>query len=107
VSVLRATSNELIKRLGRDEVVQRVVRIPPRATLFPSADVLFDVWHDGRPWGAKIRSEPCLCGRPPRPHRHRYLEGGELHAGLRWAVGAELRFRRRGDRIVVTGDLEG
>ncbi len=107
MGVVRATSTELLKRLEPDEVTQRVVRIPPAATLFPPPDRLFDVWHDGLPWASKIRAEPCTCGRPPGPHRHRFLEGGELHAGLRWRVGAELRFRRDGGRIVVTGDLEG
>ena len=97
---------ELHKRLDLDEVQQRVVRIPPRASFFPGAGVLFDVWHSGLPWGSKLRSEPCTCGRPPLRHRHRYLEGGELHAGLRWQVGAELRFRLEDGRIVLTGDVE-
>jgi hypothetical protein len=107
MTVIRATRIELYKRLSRDEVVQRVVRIPPRARLFPEPDLLFDIWHRGLPWGSKIRSEPCTCGRPPAPHRHRYLEGGELHAGLVWRVGAELRFVLEDDRIVLTGDVEG
>ena len=98
---------ELRKHLTADEVVQRVVRIPPRASFFPEADVLFDIWHEGVPWGSKIRSEPCFCGRPPAAHRPRYIEGGELHAGLSWRVGAALRFHVEGDRIVVAGDLEG
>ena len=107
MTLLRANRIELHIRLSRSEVAQRVVRLSPRATFFPPPDVLFDIWHEGRPWASKIRSEPCMCGRPPGPHRHRYLEGGELHAGLRWSVGAELRFRKEGDRIVVSGEVEG
>ena len=84
-----------------------MIRIPSRSRLFPEVNLLFDVWHDGVPWGVKIRSEPCTCGRPAGGHRHRYIEGGELHAGLTWALGSELRFTRIGTRIVVSGDLEG
>lgn len=106
MAVRAADRTRLHKTLARDEVVQRVIRLPPAARLFPAPDLLFDVWHQGLPWAAKIRSEPCSCGRPPAPHRHRYLEGGELHAGLRWAVGAELVFEVVGGRIEVSGDLD-
>jgi hypothetical protein len=106
VPVLRRTRTELIKSLSRDEVQQKVIRLP-RADFLPEPDLLFDVWHDGVPWASKIRSEPCTCGRPPGPHRHQYIEGGELHAGLRWAIGARLKFRAVGDRIEVSGDLDG
>ncbi len=92
--------------LSASDVQQRVIRLP-RAAFLPPPDVLFDLWHDGVPWASKIRSEPCTCGRPGRPHRHRYLEGGEVHAGLDWRVGAELRFSWIEGRIVVGGDLEG
>lgn len=91
------------RTLGRDEVQQRVIRVD--ASWFPPADTLFDVWHEGLPWGARIRSEPCACGRPQAPHRHAYIEGGELHAGLDWRVGATLRFVKRDERIEVDGDL--
>ena len=103
--LLRRTKTELIKALSRDEVQQHVIRLPTAAFL-PPADLLFDVWHDGVPWAAKIRSEPCSCPRPPGPHRHRYIEGGELHAGLHWRVGSRLRFRWLDGRVVVDGDLQ-
>jgi len=96
----------LVRHLTPGEIQQRVIRIPADSRLFPSPDTLFDLWHQGLPWAARIRSEHCSCGRPPGDHRHRYLEGAELHAGLRWEIGAELRFERdsRG-RIKVDGDL--
>lgn len=103
--LIRRSRTELVKALSRDEVQQRVIRLP-NADFLPEPDVLFDLWHDGVPWGAKIRSEPCDCGRPPGPHRHRYVEGGELHAGLDWRVGARLRFRRVDGRVLVDGDLD-
>jgi hypothetical protein len=102
-----ANRRRLRKTLARDEVQQRIVRIPARAGLFPEPGVLFDLWNDGLPWAAKIRSEPCLCGRPAAPHRHRYVECGELHAGLHWRAGARLEFvRGDDDRIVVSGDVD-
>jgi len=88
-------------------VRQRVVRLGARAAGFPPPGELFDLWHRGVPWAAVVRSEPCDCGRPRRPHRHRYLECGELHAGLRWEEGACLRLRALADGgVEVDGDLE-
>lgn len=97
----------LLKQLDASEVQQRVIRLPIHSPLFPEPDLLFDLWHEGRPWASKLRLEFCSCGQPPSPHRHCYLEGAELHAGLHWTVGAELRFELDGlGRICVTGDLE-
>ncbi len=95
------SSGAVVARLSRSDVQQRVIRVP-RAPFLPE-DVLFDVWHDGVPWGVKIRSEPCECGRPPQPHRHRYIEGGELHVGVEWVVGAEITFVERRGRVEVEG----
>ncbi|MBN92788.1 MAG: hypothetical protein CL928_01795 [Deltaproteobacteria bacterium] len=97
----------LVRQLTADEVQQRVIRIPSGASgLFPKPNQLFDLWHEGQPWAARVRSEHCTCGRPPREHRHLYLEGAELHAGLRWQVGAELRFQgNEAGHIEVAGDL--
>ncbi len=103
---MSARRTQATTTLSASDLQQRVIRVP-RAAFFPPPDRLFDLWHQGRCWAAKIRSEPCTCGRPGRPHRHRYIEGGELHAGLDWRVGAQLSFRVEGDRIVVDGDLQG
>lgn len=102
-----ASSRLLHKRLSYDEVKQRVIRLSPRANFFPEAGQLFDVWYCDQPWAAKIRREPCTCSRPGGAHVHRYIECGELHAGLSWHFGAELRFALdEQDRIQVSGDLE-
>ena len=104
---LRSTQTEYLKSLSRQEVTQRVLRIGARARLFPPAGVLFDLWHQDQAWAAKLRSEPCTCHQPGGRHRHLYLEGGELHAGLRWEVGATLHFRRdTAGRLRVEGDLD-
>lgn len=100
-----ANSREVEKALSRQEVAQRVIRLPWRASFMPQPGMLFDVWHDGQPWAARVRSEPCCCPHPGGWHRHRYVECGELHAGLRWEVGARIVFRMDGGRIVVSGDL--
>ena len=40
-------------------------------------------------------------------HSHRYIESGELHAGLHWQRGAALNFELGEDaRIRVSGDLD-
>ncbi len=103
----RASARRLHKRMSHDEVSQRVIRLSPRASFFPEAGQLFDIWHLGLPWAAKMRKESCRCSRPGGSHFHRYIECGELHAGLSWQVGAKLHFdldERR--RIQVSGDLE-
>ena len=102
-----ASSRLLHKRLSHDEVRQRVIRISPRASFFPDAGQLFDVYYSNQAWAAKIRKESCTCSRPGGAHVHRYIECAELHAGLSWRVGAELRFAVDGQgRIQVSGDLE-
>ena len=102
-----ASSTSLHKRLSRDEVAQRVVRLSPRASFFPDPDQLFDIWHQGLPWAAKLRTESCTCSRPGGWHFHRYIECGELHAGLDWRVDAQLNFDVDAQRrIQVSGDLE-
>jgi len=102
----RATCQLLHKRLSRQEVAQRVIRLAPRATFFPEPGQLFDIWHQGLAWAAKIRIESCTCPHPGKLHSHRYIESGELHAGLRWQSGAALNFDLSdNDRIVVSGDL--
>lgn len=101
-------SRHFSKTLESHEVSQRVIRIEARATIFPDPGVPFDLWHEGTPWASRIRRESCFCGRPPGAHSHRYLDGGELHAGLRWEVGSELIFELvEGERIEVSGDLSG
>jgi hypothetical protein len=102
----RATTQLLHKRLSRLEVTERVIRLHPRARFFPAPGQLFDLWHLGLPWGAKIRSETCTCPHPGGVHQHRYIESGELHAGLRWQAGASLNFDvDERNRIQVSGDL--
>ena len=100
------SSKLLHKQLSRDEVQHRVIRLTPRASFFPKAGELFDIWHDGIPWAAKMRAESCTCSRPGGVHVHRYIECGELHAGLAWRVGAKLHFALdEEERIQVSGDL--
>jgi hypothetical protein len=101
--------DEYRKTLRPDEVTLRVVRVDARRSrgLLPEPGLLFDLWNGGHPWAAKIRSEPCTCGRPRGEHRHRYVECGELHAGLQWRAGASLRFFRGLDgRVHVDGDVD-
>ena len=93
-------------RLSPDALQQRVVRIPQQDALFPEPGILFDLWHAGMPWAAKIRSESCSCKRWRGTHRHSYIECAELYAGLSWSVGAELHFFVDAQqRIQVSGDL--
>ncbi|MEE2828344.1 MAG: hypothetical protein VX498_04070 [Myxococcota bacterium] len=107
MATLESNGKFFRKTLSEDEVTQRVIRLESRARLFPGPGILFDLWLDDLPWASRIRSEPCTCPRPGGTHRHRYLEGGELHAGLRWKVGAELCFERLEDgRIQVSGDID-
>lgn len=92
--------------MSHDEVRQLVIRLSPRARFFPEAEQLFDIWHQDVPWAAKVRRESCDCSRPPGPHFHRYIECGELYAGLSWRVGALLHFDLDDQRrIQVSGDL--
>ncbi len=103
----RATSRLLHKRLSRLEVAERVLRLHPRASFFPAPGLLFDLWNEGSPWAAKVRHETCTCPHPGKVHVHRYIESGELHAGICWQQGARLHFDLdEHDRIQVSGDLE-
>ena len=105
-------SPDLIERsfctiLSADEVAQRVVRVTDDVSLFPEPGVPFDLWHNGIPWASRIRSEACPGPQPSQRHYEHYLEGGELHAGLRWEEGARLKFDRRADgQIELSGDVE-
>ena len=94
-------------KLSSDSIVQRVIRIPSHIRIFPEPDLLFDLWHDGIPWASRIRRESCTCSRPGGQHSHRYIEAAELHAGIAWQPGTELRFIRSANgRIVVGGDVQ-
>jgi len=93
--------------MGDEGVAQRVLCIDGLTGLFPAPGEPFDLWHEGLAWASKVRREPCVCTQQPAPHCHHYLEGGEIHAGMRWEIGAQLHFRRdEGGRILVWGDLD-
>jgi hypothetical protein len=63
------------------------------------------LWHEGIPWASRVRAEPCPCDRSPGPHTHHYLEGGEIHAGVRWTPGSTLQFTLIQQQLHVDGDL--
>ena len=98
--VLSLDRRSLSKSLAPWEARQRVVSVPVRARFLPADDVLFELWHAGRPWGAVLRTEPVGS-------RHRrLLMCPELSAGLRWGPGARVTLRQGDDgRIEVSGDI--
>lgn len=93
--------------IGEDQLVQRVICVDEAASILPPPGQPFDLWHEGVPWASKVRAEPCCCDALPGRHEHRFLEGGEVHAGLHWRLGAQLHFRRdEQGRLHIWGDLD-
>lgn len=94
--------------LTENDITQRVICADSLVDLLPSPGETFDLWHEGMPWASKLRREPCTCQQLPTSHEHFYLEGGEIHAGLRWETGAVLHVEQDEDgRLTVSGSLEG
>lgn len=80
------------KLLTQDDVTQRVICVDEVLDILPPPGTCFDLWFGALPWASKVRREPCSCKEQVGLHSHCYLEGGEVHAGLTWEVGAALHF---------------
>jgi len=96
---LRVTKNSYERTLSTKEANECFLMITKDALkLFPPVGKSFELHIGNRAYDVYIRSMPCTCMGPDRPHAHYYLEG-DYKERVKWEKGKGINIIRLSEGI--------
>ena len=98
---LKVTENSYERTLSTKESNECYLMITKDALkLFPTAGETFELRIGNYVYDAYIRSMPCTCMGPDKPHSHYYLEG-DYKERVKWGKGKVMHIKKLSNSIYL------